>query len=105
MAKKSQDARKGEKEERDGDETLRNAGVQNTAEPGYTQRSAQAENEKLHRDPPPLAHVNPVTGEVLSQPLEKSHEANRNTVPGDGGIEDARPNNGNPTPNGGAKTR
>lgn len=105
-AKKSQDARKGEKEDREETaESPRHAGVENTAGPGYTQRSAQAENEKLHRDPPPLAHVDPTTGKVLSEPLEKSHEANRNTVPGDGGVKDARPNNGNPFPNGGAKTR
>jgi hypothetical protein len=98
MAQKHVDNEKEEGEKREGnEENLRHAGVTNAA---YDEkaRSAAAENEKLHRDPPPLAHVDPVTGQVLSQPLEKSAEANRNTVPGDGGIKDARPNNGQVPP-------
>lgn len=89
MRTKSQDSEKDR-----GDSTLRNAGVENTAEPGDTARTAQAENEKLQRNPPPLAHVDPSTGKVLSQPLDTSKEANQYTVAGDGGVKDARPNNG-----------
>lgn len=78
------------------EQNLRSGGVSNT-KPDEAVRGA-AENERLQRDPPPLAHVDPTTGKVLSQPLEKSQEANRNTVPGDGGIKDARPNNGQTFP-------
>jgi hypothetical protein len=88
--------RKDPKPDRD-QPSLRSSGVEGT-KPDEAIRGA-AENERLQRDPPPLAHVNPVTGEVLSQPLDKSQEANRNTVPGDGGVKDARPNNGRVTGN------
>jgi hypothetical protein len=80
--------------EEDKDSSLRTAGVENTAPLGETARQADARQNELMNNPPPLAHVNPVTGEVLSQPLDTGKEANRNTIPGDGGVKDARPNNG-----------
>src|ERR1044072_6462169 len=41
------------------DETLRHAGVENTA-PNDKARQAVEHNEANHRNPPPLQHVNPV---------------------------------------------
>ena len=71
---------------------LRSGGVENT-KPDEALRG-QAENDRLQRHPPPLVHVDPTTGKPISQPLDESKEANQSTVPGDGGVKDARPNNG-----------
>lgn len=90
-------AKKTTTEDRKEDPAMRSAGVSNV-EADSTRRQ-ESEQKRLQESPPPLAHVNPVTGEVLSQPLDTSKEANRNTVPGDGGVKDARPNNGRITGN------
>ncbi len=80
------------------DENMRNAGVSNVVGDSKA-RAAEAENARLNANPPPLVHVDPNTGVVLSQPMPVSKEANVNTVPGDGGVKDARPNNGNTNAN------
>ena len=81
------------KDKKDDDQNLsRSAGVSNT-KPDEALRGA-AENERLQQNPPPLVHVNPVTGEPISKPLPESKEANTSTVPGNPGVKDARPNNG-----------
>ena len=59
-----------------------------------------AENAELQRNPPPLVHVDPSTGKPIDKPFDASGKAdaepNQLTTPGNPGVKDARPNNGEP---------
>lgn len=70
------------------DESLRHAGVENTA-PNDKARQAVIHNEENHRNPPPLQHVDPTTGQVLDRPFT-AEEPNRLTIPGPGPTKNDR---------------